>query len=277
MKSETIEQRTLTDGRTIQLAIGNNGKTFVTKESVEAIFHNTIGNEKVGNKVGTYNVAIEYTCTHACECYKNKTCYACNGCYNFPSNQADYTENYKYFITSTSEEFIANVCKVIEDNKLTLYRYFTCGDIINGRFFECMVEIARRNPSVRFWAYTKKYHIVNAYCDNNGLSAIPENLVIIFSHWLNNDGTYFPMNNKYNFPTSEFIPIGQEELAKTVTHICPCSDQTVNATCATCEHACYTLKHGQSMALLEHSTSATRERDKTIKQAKKALKNSKKQ
>ena len=101
---------------------------------------------------------------------------------------------------------------------------------------------------------------------------LPENLTIIFSHWLNSDGTYYPMDNRHNLPTSEFIPFGMEKLAEKVTHICPCSDPTVKATCATCDHACYSLKKGESMALLEHSTKATKARDKAIKEAKKALK-----
>ena len=76
-------------------------------------------------------------------------------------------------------------------------------------------------------------------------------------------------------PTSEFIPLGKEELKDTVTHICPCSDPSVNVTCATCDHPCYTLKQGESMALLEHSTKRTKKRDKEIRTAKKALKGGK--
>ena len=249
---------------------GSNGHKYVDKGSVNSVFHATTGNEKTG-KAGNYNLPIEYTCNHQCECYKNGTCYACNGSYNFGSNQMKYSENYNFYKNNFSIVFINEITNYIKENKLTLFRYFTCGDIPDIRFLQCMIKIAKINPDVKFWSYTKKYNIINNYCDEFGVDTIPSNLVIIFSHWLNDNGTYYPMNNKYNFPTSEFIPLGKEELTKTVTHICPCSDPTAKATCETCKTPCYELKRGQSMALLEHSTTRTKKRDKTIKDAKKAL------
>lgn len=249
---------------------GQNGKKYVEPTTVDSIFHATDGNSKTG-KCGNYNLPIELTCNHSCECYKLGNCYACHGCYNFISNQIKYSENYNFFIKNESIVFINEIINYITSNKLEKFRYFTCGDIPNTRFFQCMIAIAKRLPNVKFWAYTKKYHIINNYCDTFGIDSIPSNLVIIFSHWLNEDGTYFSMNNKYNFPTSEFIPFGKEYLTATVNHICPCSDPTVKATCDTCKTPCYELKHGQSMALLEHSTTRTKQRDKAIKEAKQAL------
>ena len=216
-----------------------------------------------------FNFPIELTCNHACECYKNATCYACNGCYLFASNQALYSENLNFYNTCDNETFINALQLVIDKTGYKLFRYFTCGDIPNNRFIDCMVSLAKRNPTVKFWSYTKKYNIVNSWIDSNG--SLPENLVIVFSHWMNENGTYFEMYNPHNLPTSEFIPYGREELKNNVTHICPCSDPTVNATCATCDHPCYSIKNGESMALLEHSTQQTRERDKAIKTAKKAI------
>lgn len=159
---------------------------------------------------------------------------------------------------------------VIDLTGCKLWRYFTCGDIADSRFLQVMVRLAENNPSVKFWSYTKKYEIVNNWIAKNG--KLPQNLRIIFSHWLNDDGSYFPMSNPYNLPTSEFIPLGREDLVKTVTHVCPCSDPSVVATCATCDHPCYDLMEGQSMALLEHSTSRTKARDKAIKAEKQKVK-----
>ena len=256
---------------------GTNGRNYVTLSSVGSDRLNVAeGNSKTGSNVINFNFPIEMTCNHACECYKNATCYACNGCYLFANNQALYSENLNFFNNNPYHVFIDALQLVIDKTGYKLFRYFTCGDIPNSRFLDCMVTLAERNPDVKFWTYTKKYHIVNSYISENGgfpsCAAIPENLKIIFSHWLNEDGTYFPMDNPYNLPTSEFIPYGREELKEKVTHICPCSDPSVNATCATCDHPCYTLKNGESMALLEHSTKQTKERDKAIKTAKQAIK-----
>lgn len=250
---------------------GANGHNYVTRESVPAVFHCTDGNGKTG-PAGNYNIAIEYTCDHRCECYKTGKCYACNGCYNYTSNQIQYSENYNYYRENSAETLAGKIIEYIDEKKLSLFRYFTCGDVPGPKFIDAAVLAAEKRPAVKFWFYTKRYHIVNSWVDVHGIDAIPNNLVIIFSHWLNDDGTYFPMNNPYKFPTSEFIPAGREELIETVTHICPCSNPDIVATCATCEHPCYSLKHGESMALLEHSTSRTRARDKAIKESKNALK-----
>lgn len=254
-----------------KVLIGMNKRKYVKKETVGSVFHATDGNSKTGKHVGNYNLPIEYTCDHRCECYKKGLCYACQGCYLFADNQALYSENYNYYKTHSHIELADRITKYIKDNHLSLFRFFTCGDIPSEKFLQAMVKTAIDNPTVRFWAYTKKYHIVNDYLNKSGENAIPENLVIIFSHWMNDDGSYFPMNNPYNMPTSEFIPLGKEEEAEKVTHICPCSNPNVKATCATCDHPCYTLKRGESMALLEHSTKRTKTRDKAIKEAKAKL------
>ena len=249
---------------------GINGKNYVVKETVSDFFlHVSEGNSKTGPAVN-FNFPIEYTCNHDCECYKAGLCYAENGCYLFASNQANYSENLNFYNNHTDDEFIQAMQLAIDKIGYSLFRYFTCGDIPNSRFINIMVKLAENNPGIRFWSYTKKYEIVNKWIDENG--QLPENLVIIFSHWMNKDGSFYPMNNRHNMPVSEFIPFGQEEKVKTVTHICPCSDPTVKANCATCDHACYTLKAGESMALLEHSTKETKERDKAIKAAKDQIK-----
>ena len=254
---------------------GQNGLNYVDyREITEAKPHIVKnGNSKTGPEVGCYNLPVEHSCNHNCKCYKSKACYACGGFYQMPDNQYGYAENLAYFLKTDSKTFCDVFCDTLRKNKNKKFRYFTIGDILNSRFFECMIENARRMPEVKFWSYTKKYDIVNKWVDAHGMEAWPKNLTIIFSHWLNDDGSYFPMDNKYNFPTSEFIPYGMEELAKTVTHICPCSNPEVLATCNNCEHPCYELKHGESMGLMEHSTARTKKRDKAVKEAHKRLAN----
>jgi len=274
IKAENGKVEIITTGKqerdSYNVVIGQNNKKAVALDSVTSVvLHVVDGNSKTGEQVVNFNFPIEFTCDHRCECYKKGICYAEGGCYTFPNNQASYSENLNFFMTHSDEEFLTALQLALDYYGFELWRYFTCGDILNNRFFRLMVEFAKRNPAVRFWSYTKKYEIVNRWIDENG--DLPENLVIIFSHWMNEDGSYFEMNNRHNLPTSEFIPFGKEELAEKVTHICPCSDPTVKATCATCDHPCYKLQKGESMALLEHSTKATKERDKALKAAKEKL------
>lgn len=247
-----------------------NGKNYVDANSVQPVLHVTMGNSKTGPAFN-YNISVFYSCDRRCECFKLAKCYAMGGCYNFLSNQKEYSENYKFFIDNNSADFVSAInAEIAKYPRISLFRWFTCGDIVNARFLACMVKIAIDNPKIRFWAYTKKYSIVNSFLDNGG--TLPDNLRIVFSHWLNEDGTYFPMNNPYRLPTSEFIPMGKESLLENVTHICPCSDPSFVGTCATCDHPCHSLKAGESMALCEHSTAKTRKRDKELKEAKKAAK-----
>lgn len=249
--------------------VGENGKKYVIKNTVASCYLNlSDGNSKTGNAINL-NFPIEYTCNHSCECYKEGLCYAEQGCYLFSSNQALYSENLNFFIENTSDDFISAVQFAIDFFGYRLFRYFTCGDILNKRFFDCMIKIAQNNPAVEFWSYTKKYEIVNNWIDENG--DLPKNLSIIFSHWMNSDGTFYPMNNRHNLPTSEFIPFGKEDIINESYHVCPCSDPTVKATCETCDHPCYRLKKGEHMALCEHSTKQTKQRDKALRDAKKAL------
>ena len=262
----------MTTKKAYTLEKGENGLNYINCFSVDGELHVTKqGNSKTGAPVGSYNFPVEQSCNHRCECYKSKACYACGGFYQMPNNIKRYAENLAYFLKVDNETFCDNFCENLKKNGNKKFRYFTIGDILNSRFFECMIENARRMPNVKFWSYTKKYNIVNNWCDKNGIENFPKNLKIIFSHWLNDDGTYFPMNNPYNFPTSEFIPYGKEYLAETVTHICPCSNPDILATCDTCDHPCYELNFGESMALLEHSTTRTKARDKAVKAEHKKL------
>lgn len=251
---------------------GENGLNYINAFDVNAEMHVTKqGNSKTGKPVGSFNFPVEQTCNHKCECYKSKACYACGGFYQMPDNMRLYAENLRAFLTMDSESFCNEFCEKLAKNGNKKFRYFTIGDIVNSRFFECMIENARRMPQVKFWSYTKKYNIVNNWVKANGIENFPRNLKIIFSHWMNENGSYFPMENPYHFPTSEFIPYGKEYLADSVTHICPCSNPDIISTCDTCEKPCYELNFGESMALLEHSTTRTKARDKAVKAAHKAI------
>ena len=262
-------------GAVYEVKTAENGHKYVSADSVCGRLHITLGNSKTG-PCFNYNSSVFYTCRHDCECFFKGRCYALGGCYNFLMNQLDYAENYRFFIDNDNDTFCNAVNAEIAAHKsIKLFRWFTCGDIANTRFLECMVRIARENPDVKFWSYTKKYRLVNAFIDAGGI--IPENLTILFSHWMNEDGSYLPMDNPHNLPTSEFIPLGKEYLLETVVHVCPCSDPAFTGTCATCDHPCHSLKIGESMALCEHSTAETRKRDKELKAAKAAAKEAKKE
>jgi len=255
------------------------GFKFVSLDSVVSDkFNYSVGNSKLGQKkVLNYGLSIQHTCAGDAPCKQKGKCYGTGGCFQFGSNLQRVAENTAFVLVNRKhiENIVAVFQAMINENpKIKYFRHFEIGDIPYIEYINAMVQIAVENPDVTFWCYTKKYALVNAWIDQNGLDAMPSNLTIIFSHWRNDDGSYYPMDNRYDFPTSEYIPLGQEHLTETVTHVCPCSDPNVLSNCVNCDKPCFELKHGESMALLEHSTVRTRERDRRVKAAHKALKKS---
>lgn len=257
-----------------ETGIGQNGMKIVKPESTPGNeLHYTIENSKLGLCLNI-GFSIENTCMHNCECYSEKLCYGCHGCFTFGSNLAFAANNYRFIKTHTKAEIVEEFKRIIDGNPyITDFRYFEIGDIPNREFLEIMIETCKYGKAIEFWAYTKKYHIVNRYVDDMGLNAIPKNLVIVFSHWKNRDGSYYPMKNPYKFPTSEFLPVGSENESVNYTHVCPCSNPDYIGHCTNgCDHPCKRLKHGESMVLLEHSTSASAKRDKELSAIRKAQK-----
>ena len=270
------EKEWLALGHRYQIKEGTNGCKYIDWRHVECRFlHLTAGNDKTG-PMYTFNLSVEFSCDHRCECYKLRRCYGCNGCYLFASNMRRYAENYAFYRNHTTAEIIHALCVLMEAiGPKKYFRWFTIGDTVDYRFAEMQLEMSKMFPDIQFYQYTKKYHIWNEYIANNGsdyIAALPHNFRVIYSYWLNDDGSYFPMDNPFKAPTSNYIPKGMEQLAALMTWICPCSDPNSLEHCANCTHGCYNLQPGQSMALLEHSTQRTKDRDRATRKAKKALK-----
>ena len=144
----------MTQKKDYTISKGENGLNYINCFSVEGKIHVTKqGNNKTGVPVGSYNLPVEQSCNHNCECYKTKACYACGGFYQMPDNMLAYAENLMFFLKHDSKEFCDKFCDDLKRNKNKKFRYFTIGDILNSRFFECMIENARRMPNVKFWSY----------------------------------------------------------------------------------------------------------------------------
>lgn len=121
------------------------------------------------------------------------------------------------------------------------FRYHVSGDIPNAEYFSFMVQIARDLPNTTFLAFTKQYHIVNAYINRAGADAIPQNLKIIFSNW----GAW-KCENPHNLPQCEIILKGNEPAP--AWKIC-------GGNCTACACAgigCWELKNGETIAIYEH-------------------------
>ena len=238
---------------------------------VEAKLNISKGNDKIGNMLNI-SFPIHYTCNHCAECYKSKLCYGLNGCFCFTDNQIRYAENLKFFIENDIETVVSALTEIIKAfPKNKSFRWFAIGDIHSMKMLLIMQLTAQRNPDVDFFAYTKKYNLVNRFLDINGKFA--DNLNVMFSLWTDNNGNVIKAHNPHNLVTTIFIPYGKENMLTNEMFICPCSNGAWIGKCTDCKGCIFPIY--KTVAFLEHSTGNTKQRDKEIRETRKQSKNKK--
>jgi hypothetical protein len=145
-----------------------NGNTKLQKTAKEfgvRIFNFSIpaGNDKLTGKI---------TCPFAGSCLK--LCYAKRGMYRFGNVERALSKRYQ---ASKEENFVQTItdelAKVKKD-KQTYVRIHDSGDFYSPSYFQKWLTIARLNPSVRFYAYTKSHSFIRGI-------ELPENMDLIFS------------------------------------------------------------------------------------------------
>lgn len=155
------------------------------------------GNNKLGD-VTNVSLPPVITCGKNCKSCKD-FCYAVRLYLKFGFDRKDkklnpWLLNYAIYLIDPDRYFNEI------NNSLFNTRYFrwhTSGDIIDVNYFDNMIKIALKNPSVNFLAFTKQYDIVNSYIAMHGGNAniIPENLHLLFSA-----SPQIDMINHYNLP-----------------------------------------------------------------------------
>lgn len=244
--------------------------TFVNNELVRAEIHVAYGtNGKVGNCF-TFNTPIAHSCRDSAECKQTGLCYCKGSTYEFIGSLSNAYENIKFYLTygakATVEAIEAEFAKHPKCKKM---RWNGSGDIFSYAFFrDVMMELARKHEDMTFWSYTKKYSLINRYFDEHGIESKPKNLVILFSVWTDTEGKRFVnVPNPYNFPLAYFIPVSMiKEFSNVPTYICECGKPWRNGHCDECVNGCPSLKNGESVGFIEHSTSEATATDKLLKE-----------
>ena len=154
------------------LGTGNSKLVKTGNELGVKIFNFSIpaGNDKITGKI---------TCPFAAECLK--LCYAKKGAYAWSNVQLALHERYT---ASKEADFVARVTSElakVKPGKQIYIRVHDSGDFYSPAYFAKWLEIARLNPSVRFYAYTKSHSFIR------NKFAIPENFDLIFSIGSKND------------------------------------------------------------------------------------------
>lgn len=112
------------------------------------------GNSKLGPLIAAWSLLAVATCpgrSKLCE----KLCYAEHGHFLFPTVRNNHTRNWKEI--AESEDFISWMCTEIRRMMLSIVRVHVAGDFYSPEYVLKWLEIARRNPKVIFYVYTRSW------------------------------------------------------------------------------------------------------------------------
>lgn len=101
-----------------------------------------------------------------------KFCYARKGAYIWSNVKPAFEKRYEL---SKTDQFVDAMCDEIVKKKPTYVRVHDSGDYYSRAYLKKWIEIAIRNPEVKFYSYT---NMVQLFKETN----LPENFDVIFSN-----------------------------------------------------------------------------------------------
>jgi len=136
--------------------------------------------KKTGKELGVrlFNFGIpayksasgKLTCPMADECVK--FCYAKKGAYIWSNVQPAFEKRYQL---SKTDDFITAVDAEIKRKKPDYIRVHDSGDYYSRKYLDKWIQIAKNNPTVRFYSYTNMVDMLMK-------AELPENYDVIFSN-----------------------------------------------------------------------------------------------
>lgn len=113
------------------------------------------------------------TCPNAGECLKG--CYARQGFYVMPSVSVAQEAR---LALALSPDFVAKIDAEIKRRGIKRLRIHDSGDFFSVDYTNKWLEVIRRNPGTRFYAYTKMVSFFKAR-----QALLPQNFHVIYSEW----------------------------------------------------------------------------------------------
>ena len=157
------------------------------------------GNRKIG-RVMNVSLAPIITCGTGCTHCKS-FCYDIKACLQYANVRNARAKNTALALTDR-ESFFGQIDSKLQRSRCLFFRWHVSGDILDYDYFSRMVALARTYPNITFWTYTKKYHIVNKWINENG--KLPDNMHVMFSQWKLKDESGniipIPFPNPHNMP-----------------------------------------------------------------------------
>lgn len=152
----------------------------MTVKMGEYTLHISEGNGKIGRTMN-WSLMPGRTCSkEACRTCLKGGCYAESICRRRPNVMKAWADNTNAVFDLEKNGgyslFIYTICDVVARKKPTYFRIHVGGDFFSRKYFLAWVVIARNNPSVKFFAFTKQWDSIKGV-------ALPENFRLIASHW----------------------------------------------------------------------------------------------
>lgn len=153
-----------------------------TKEEIISI---SMENTKMG-PIPSFSLTPVATCAKGIKCIKG--CYARKIVRRFKTVRNAWARN-----TAIVEKDIASfMCQVhgwLAVYQPQAFRIHVGGDFVSEAYLTAWIVIARTNPKVKFFAFTKQFDILRAVIK---YTKIPRNLSIILSAWMPDFGGWCP-------------------------------------------------------------------------------------
>ena len=173
------------------------------------------GNGKLPKSITIFNLPAGHTCPFAKECLSKAhpltgkivdgkhcrfRCYAASAESQYKNARNLRWHNFRLLFRKTTLEMADLLCGSLPKNTTTL-RIHESGDFFNQAYFDAWLEVARRNPTILFYAYTKAIPFWV-----NRLDKIPSNLRLTASL----GGTHDDLAEKHNLKTA-FVAFSESE------------------------------------------------------------------
>ncbi len=240
----------------------NNGLKQTKPDDFYKSFSIMLSNTKLG-KVGNFSLTPVASCPSGVRCAK-EGCYALRCYKQYPDVRLAWDKNME-LVKNHVDWLVPDINNFLQNGPgkgLNKFRWHVAGDLMSVDQLAAINQIARDNPGVLFWLYTKNYDLVNGFSPAS-------NLVIILSAWndyqldkIESMHKQFPVAYLDDWDHKNLIPSDDEAF------ICPCADDKSSDTvddkhCETCQthgkrvygkdtHPCYMLRPGESLIFRKH-------------------------
>jgi len=129
-------------------------------------------NSKLGKTIAAFSIPAVVTCpgrTKLCE----SICYATDGFFNFKSVKNSLSASYDASKQSDFVDIVDTELKTKRKKSISAVRIHPAGDFYSVDYLQKWIDIAKKNPHIYFWAYTRCWRLPDFTSKLKELSELP--------------------------------------------------------------------------------------------------------